>query len=519
MSSLRYCTLVLFATHFVAMSTSKNLPQEDASPAADNSLKDAKTDRHQRILFEGDMALTFEQYHDVQSLIEENKEREDKVTEPEHHVRSRRKAARDLTIRWPKATIPYEFDSSFNKGNREVLLDAMRHWEKFTCIRFKPHSPGLVQELGNKNFVKFIKGKGCWSEVGMFVYGNEQMLSMDDGCLFNGGVGAAIHELGHTVGFFHEQSRPDRDSYVKVLWENVRKNQKHNFEKYDWDRVNDFNVPYDYISVMHYRSDEFATRVGRRKLRTVVTTDPFFQDLIGQRISLSFFDIKLANAMYGCSDHCSPTVTCKGEAFLSRDCKCMCRTHTSLGAEECPRSSYVQVSEPPRPRTLPPRPRPRTWNIPTRSGERKSKENAVIKPKKSKKASKCYPKNGASYRGKLSTTIHGESCLSWSDTLDRDVSVHTYPGGLAGIGKHNYCRNPPYPYSSRPWCYVKSSRYWDYCDIPLCRDRDGSGVSNEVNRKKHRKPGYLSRERGRKHRLWLRRRPSSKPADTEDRSH
>ncbi|KAI8489703.1 Meprin A subunit beta [Branchiostoma belcheri] len=38
MSSLRYCTLVLFATHFVAMSTSKNLPQEDASPAADNSL-------------------------------------------------------------------------------------------------------------------------------------------------------------------------------------------------------------------------------------------------------------------------------------------------------------------------------------------------------------------------------------------------------------------------------------------------------------------------------------------------
>ncbi|XP_035692523.1 blastula protease 10-like [Branchiostoma floridae] len=114
-------------------------------------------------------------------------------------------------------------------------------------------------------------------------------------------VGAAIHELGHTVGFFHEQSRPDRDSYVKVLWENVRKNQKHNFEKYDWDRVNDFNIPYDYISVMHYRSDEFATRVGRRKLRTVVTTDPFFQDLIGQRISLSFFDIKLANAMYGCS--------------------------------------------------------------------------------------------------------------------------------------------------------------------------------------------------------------------------
>ncbi|XP_035692522.1 blastula protease 10-like [Branchiostoma floridae] len=190
MSSLRYCTLVLIATHFVAMSTSKNLPQEeDSDSAVDQSLKDTADDRHQRVMFEGDMALTFEQYHGVQSLIEENKRNEeDKVTQSEHHVRSRRKAARDLTIRWPKATIPYEFDSSFNKGNREVLLDAMRHWEKHTCIRFKPHSPGLVQELQNKNFVKFIKGKGCWSEVGMFVYGNEQMLSMDDGCLFNGGV-------------------------------------------------------------------------------------------------------------------------------------------------------------------------------------------------------------------------------------------------------------------------------------------------------------------------------------------
>ena len=36
-----------------------------------------------------------------------------------------------------------------------------------------------------------------------------------------GGPGRAIHEILHALGFFHEQSRSDRDDHVVFLPENV----------------------------------------------------------------------------------------------------------------------------------------------------------------------------------------------------------------------------------------------------------------------------------------------------------
>jgi Astacin (Peptidase family M12A) len=36
-----------------------------------------------------------------------------------------------------------------------------------------------------------------------------------------GGEGRALHELMHALGIFHEQSRADRDDFVKISLENV----------------------------------------------------------------------------------------------------------------------------------------------------------------------------------------------------------------------------------------------------------------------------------------------------------
>lgn len=63
----------------------------------------------------------------------------------------------------------------------------------------------------------------CWSYVGK--NGGAQIVSLqppdDTGPNCLGGEGRPIHELMHALGVFHEQSRADRDKFIKVHLENV----------------------------------------------------------------------------------------------------------------------------------------------------------------------------------------------------------------------------------------------------------------------------------------------------------
>ena len=179
------------------------------------------------------------------------------------------------------------------------ISTAIARYQSSTCLRF-------IRTSGTGDYIDFVStGSGCFSNsIGR--KGGRQVINLQNpGCT---SVGIIIHEIGHAIGFWHEQSRPDRDQYVNIHLNNIRSGKSHNFLKRSYSEVDYQGSGYDYGSIMHYRRTAFNKAGCRGSTCYTISVNNLTEyrrqgcPTLGNRVALSTQDIFQVKRLHSCPE-------------------------------------------------------------------------------------------------------------------------------------------------------------------------------------------------------------------------
>ena len=144
---------------------------------------------------------------------------------------------------WPNSTIPYSIP---RHSNQDEILAAIKEINSVTNLC-------LVPRTNETDYVEFVSKNGNWSTVGRV--GGRQEISIDSSEPYHS-IALVAHEIMHTAGFSHTQSREDRNGYVTINDRNIVPGMEHNFQRLT-DKASNIG-PYDFTSIMHYPAKGFS---------------------------------------------------------------------------------------------------------------------------------------------------------------------------------------------------------------------------------------------------------------------
>lgn len=158
---------------------------------------------------------------------------------------------------WESNRIPYSIQEGVTQ--RDLIFAAIDVFKQNSPVEFVPYA-------GEKDSLVFVKSNElCASYLGRV--GGAQPIYLAASC----GINEIVHELMHALGFVHEHSRPDRDKYLEVLWQNIDPKFWLQFWIMPDDLVHDYVgsvFSFDGESIMLYDPNAFAKSAGLLTLKS-----------------------------------------------------------------------------------------------------------------------------------------------------------------------------------------------------------------------------------------------------------